>query len=86
MEFILKTFTSLLILFTKPDRTLPGPISINSLTPLLIMYSTLSLHLTLEVICLINNSLILLILFSAFAVTLDIIDGFGFLNIDYVIF
>ena len=77
---MLKTFTSLLILFTRPDKTFPGPISINSFTPLLIIYSMLSLHFTFDVICLINNSLILPTLFSSFAVTLEIIGGFGSLK------
>ena len=41
---IVSIFTSLLILLTKPDKTFPGPISINFLTQFSIIYNTLSLQ------------------------------------------
>ena len=43
-----KVLTVLLILFIKFDNTFPGPISIKYVESLFIMYSILSLHLTLE--------------------------------------
>ena len=70
--FILSIFTSLLILLIKPDKTFPGPISIKWLTSLFIILITLSLHLTLFSICLINKSLSSITSDISSAVTFDI--------------
>ena len=79
-EFIALTLTFLSILFINPDKTLPGPISINSVTPFSIINKTHSRQRTLLSICLTNNSFSSFELDISFPVTFEIRIFFGSLN------
>ena len=81
IELIEKQFACLIVLFTIPVSTLPGPISIKFLTPAFDILIMLSLHFTVEKICLTSNSLIFSDLISGFAVTLFTILKSGLINL-----
>ena len=81
-----KQFASLIVLLTMPVKALPGPISIKSLTPALDILIILSLQLTVEYICSINNFLILSEFVSGVAVTLFTILNNGSLKSVFCIF
>ena len=68
------------VLLTIPVKIFPGPISIKSLTFSLDILIILSLHLTEEQICSINNFFILSGLFSGLEVTLETTSKLGFLK------
>lgn len=59
------------ILLTRLDKTLLGPTSTNLLVPWLVIYKTISLHLTLLTTCLASKALMISGSLSSLAVTFD---------------